>query len=125
MFQRDEMEANLRPTKTQLQTSKMVQVTVSKKQTSAGKTPQRDKGDTVLQSYREFSELGEEQTILNERIVVEAIFETINNKQTEIKCAHIPLSGSSIRKGIQLIQDLSWSVYMFHMAHDCSIQKPF
>lgn len=54
VFQRDEMEANLRPTKTQLQTSKMVQVTVSKKQTSAGKTPQRDKGDTVLQSYRKF-----------------------------------------------------------------------
>ena len=72
VFQRDEMEADLRPTKTQLQTSKMVQV----------KTPQRDKGDTVLQSYRESSELGEEQTILNERIVVEAIFQTINNKQT-------------------------------------------
>lgn len=89
VFQRDEMEANLRPTKTQLQTSKMVQVTVSKKQTSAGKTPQRDKGDTVLQSYREFSELGEEQTILNERIVVEAIFETINNKQTGNQmCTH-------------------------------------
>lgn len=57
MWKRDELEANLKPTKTRLQTSKMVQVTVRKEETCANRLPlenqQRDfrqiRWKTVLQ----------------------------------------------------------------------------